>query len=64
MHGENQHSRLRNASKNLVRGFQAVQVRHSNIENHDIGPELQSLFYRLSPIASLSADFPSTMAFD
>src|SRR4029450_1544541 len=53
----------RHDAPNLARGFQAIQLRHADIEDHDIGLEGDSLGHSVASGARLAAHDPSGLSF-
>jgi hypothetical protein len=47
----------------LARCVETVQERHSNVEDDDIGLQLQSLFHGLAAVAGFTANFPALVFF-
>jgi len=47
--------------QHLPRGRQAIQVRHANVEDDDIGLQSFGEFERFPAVGRFSADFPSFM---
>jgi len=53
----------RHGTPNLARGLQPIQLRHADVENHDIGLQVDGLGYRFAARARFPADDPSRPPF-
>ena len=57
--GENENRGSRFRAQDLAGSIETVQVRHADIQNHQIRLELCGLGYRIPAIDRLTADFPT-----
>ena len=63
MHGQDQDWRPRKASTNLAGSVQAIQLRHCDIEQKDVGPQFESQLHGLASILGFAADAPTRLRF-
>jgi hypothetical protein len=62
MHGQDEDFAARHRLEDLARGIEPVQLRHADVEDHDVRDQSLRLLDRLSAGHRLAADVPSRLA--
>jgi len=62
--GEDQNLRGRHHRADLPRGFEAVQLRHADVENDDVGPEFLRLRDGFASGRCVGAEVPALVPFE
>lgn len=64
MHGQDQHTGLRRGLVDLANGFEAVHLRHGQVEKNHVGLVFFDVLESLEAVASLMADFNARLSFE
>ena len=62
VHGEDEDLR-RHGTSNLARSLQAIQLRHADVEDDDVGPKVDGLGHGFTPRARFAAHNPPSVPF-
>ena len=61
---KNEHFTARRGLANLTRGLNAVQLRHADVENDNVRPQLAGLGNRFASSVSFGTDLPAGLRFE
>jgi hypothetical protein len=64
MHGQNQHVGFRRGLADLAHGFEAVHLRHGQVEQDHIGLMFFDVFEGFEAVAGSMADFDARLSFE
>ncbi len=56
MHAQGDHAGVRRGRRQAARGFDAVQLRHGDVHDHDVGLQAFGQFHGFAAVAGLADD--------